>query len=141
MFGYPFPWRNHPPSRRHSGSAGPPATRIRHSIWHPWGHHRQPDRLLGRPARGTIVRLEVGALCEDHTRAPGASRTVLRTLRRQSRMRGSTFFLFSALGGMVWATAVILIGYFFGQSWVEAQHWTGRGPLLLALLLALGLSL
>ena len=58
-----------------------------------------------------------------------------------SRMRGSTFFLFSALGGMVWATAVILIGYFFGQSWVEAQHWTGRGPLLLALLLALGLSL
>src|SRR5215218_1102068 len=58
-----------------------------------------------------------------------------------SRMRGSTFFLYSALGGMVWATAVVLVGYLFGQSWVEAQHWTGRGPLLLALLLALGLSL
>ena len=58
-----------------------------------------------------------------------------------SRMRGSTFFLYSALGGMVWTTVVVLLGYFFGQSWAGAQHWTGRGPLLLALLLAVALSL
>ncbi len=58
-----------------------------------------------------------------------------------SGMRGGTFLLYSALGGTVWATAVVLLGYFFGQSWAEAQHWTGRGPLLLALLLAVALGL
>lgn len=58
-----------------------------------------------------------------------------------SRMRGSTFFLYSALGGMVWTTVVVLLGYFFGQGWAGSQNWTGRGPLLLALLLAVALSL
>jgi membrane protein DedA with SNARE-associated domain len=52
-----------------------------------------------------------------------------------SRMQWSTFLLYSALGGTVWATAVVLAGYFFGQSWASAQHWSGRAPLLLALLL------
>src|SRR5215212_1916862 len=58
-----------------------------------------------------------------------------------SRMRAGTFLLYSALGGTVWATAVVLLGYFFGQSWAEAQHWTERGPLLLAFLLAVALGL
>jgi membrane protein DedA with SNARE-associated domain len=55
--------------------------------------------------------------------------------------RGGTFFLYSALGGMVWVTVVVLVGYGFGQSWAGAQHWTGRSPLLLALLLAVALGL
>jgi membrane protein DedA with SNARE-associated domain len=58
-----------------------------------------------------------------------------------SRMRGSIFLLYSALGGIVWATVVVLIGYFFGQGWAREHHWTGRGPLLLALLLIAALSL
>jgi membrane protein DedA with SNARE-associated domain len=33
-----------------------------------------------------------------------------------SRMRWATFFLYNALGGAVWATAVVLIGYFLGSS-------------------------
>lgn len=53
-----------------------------------------------------------------------------------SRMPWSTFLLYSALGGTVWVTAVVSVGYYFGQGWVAAQDWTGRGPLLLALLLA-----
>jgi membrane protein DedA with SNARE-associated domain len=57
-----------------------------------------------------------------------------------SRMRWDTFFLYSALGGTVWATAVVLAGYFFGQSWTSAQHWSGRVPLLLALLLGAALG-
>jgi membrane protein DedA with SNARE-associated domain len=57
-----------------------------------------------------------------------------------SRMRWDTFFLYSALGGTVWATAVVLAGYFFGQSWTSAQHWSGRVPLLLALLLGVALG-
>jgi membrane protein DedA with SNARE-associated domain len=56
-----------------------------------------------------------------------------------SRMRWGTFLLYSALGGTVWATAVVLVGYFFGQSWSSTQHWSGRAPLLLALLLGVAL--
>jgi membrane protein DedA with SNARE-associated domain len=56
-----------------------------------------------------------------------------------SRMRWDTFLFYSALGGAVWATAVVLLGYFFGQSWTSAHHWSGRVPLLLALLLGVAL--
>lgn len=57
-----------------------------------------------------------------------------------SRMHWGTFFLYSALGGTVWATAVVLVGYFFGQSWTSTQHWSGRAPVLLALLLGVALG-
>jgi membrane protein DedA with SNARE-associated domain len=57
-----------------------------------------------------------------------------------SRMRLGTFLFYSALGGVVWATEVVLVGYFFGQSWSLTQHWSGRAPLLLALVLVVALS-
>jgi membrane protein DedA with SNARE-associated domain len=57
-----------------------------------------------------------------------------------SRMRWATFVFYSALGGAAWATVVVLVGYFFGQSWASAQHWSGRAPLLLALLLTVALG-
>jgi membrane protein DedA with SNARE-associated domain len=57
-----------------------------------------------------------------------------------SRMRWDTFLLYSALSGTVWATVVVLAGYFFGQSWTSAEHWSGRVPLLLALLLGVALG-
>jgi membrane protein DedA with SNARE-associated domain len=52
-----------------------------------------------------------------------------------SRMNWGTFVFYSVLGGAVWATAVVLLGYFFGQSWGATQHWSERSPLLLVLLL------
>ncbi len=52
-----------------------------------------------------------------------------------SRMRWGTFVFYSVLGGTVWATAVVLAGYFFGQSWDATQDWSERSPLLLVLLL------
>jgi len=104
-----------------------------------WGRYVKitPERL-GRVERFFV---RYGGKAVFASRFVSVFRVLGAPVAGMSRMRGSTFFLFSALGGMVWATAVILIGYFFGQSWVEAQHWTGRGPLLLALLLAVGLSL
>jgi membrane protein DedA with SNARE-associated domain len=57
-----------------------------------------------------------------------------------SRMRWSTFLVYSALSGMVWATAVVLLGYFFGEGWGSAQGWSGRAPLLIALLLVVALG-
>jgi len=58
-----------------------------------------------------------------------------------SRMRFGTFLLYSVLGGMVWATAVVLVGYFFGESRGSAQHWSGHAPLLLAVLFVVALGL
>jgi membrane protein DedA with SNARE-associated domain len=57
-----------------------------------------------------------------------------------SRMPWDSFLLYSALGGMVWAPAVVLLGYFFGQSWTSTQNWSGRVPFLLALLLGVALG-
>src|SRR5215203_1274983 len=87
-YGHPFPPCGHPTSRWRTGSARPPGPQGRHSLWHPWRHHRQPDRLLGGPQRGTTFHLEVGTLCEAHPGALGASRTTLRAPRRQGRLRG-----------------------------------------------------
>jgi membrane protein DedA with SNARE-associated domain len=52
-----------------------------------------------------------------------------------SRMNWGTFVFYSVLGGAVWATAIVLLGYFFGQSWGATQHWSERSPVLLVLLL------
>jgi len=57
-----------------------------------------------------------------------------------SRMRWGTFFSYSALGGAVWATAVVLAGYFFGEGWGKAQAWSRLSPLLVVLLLGVASS-
>jgi membrane protein DedA with SNARE-associated domain len=57
-----------------------------------------------------------------------------------SRMHWGTFLLYSVLGGAVWATAVVLVGYFFGETWGSAQGWSGRAPLLLILVLGVALG-
>jgi membrane-associated phospholipid phosphatase len=53
-----------------------------------------------------------------------------------SRMRWATFILYNALGGAVWATAVVLLGYFLGSSIRLVEHWLGRATLVLASVLA-----
>jgi membrane protein DedA with SNARE-associated domain len=57
-----------------------------------------------------------------------------------SRMRWGTFFLYSVLGGAAWATAVVLVGYFFGESWGKAQLWSRLSPLLVVILLGVASS-
>jgi len=54
-----------------------------------------------------------------------------------SRMRWGTFILYNALGGAVWATAVVLVGYFLGSSLELVQRWLGRATLVLVAMLAL----
>ena len=56
-----------------------------------------------------------------------------------SRMHFGTFLFSSVLSGVVWATVVVVVGYFFGHTLTEARHGTGRVPLLLVLLLAVAL--
>jgi membrane protein DedA with SNARE-associated domain len=103
----------------------------------------------GRYVRLTPERLEqVEGLFARHggkavfaARFFSISRLLEALVAGMSRMRWGTFVFYSALGGAVWVTAVVLVGYFFGQSWRSAQHWSGRVPLLLILLLGVGLGL
>jgi membrane protein DedA with SNARE-associated domain/membrane-associated phospholipid phosphatase len=53
-----------------------------------------------------------------------------------SRMRWGSFILYNALGGAVWATAVVLLGYFLGSSIGLVERWLGRATLVLASVLA-----
>lgn len=57
-----------------------------------------------------------------------------------SRMRWSTFFLYNALGGVVWATAAVSVGYLLGGSLDVAERWLGRATLLVAVLVAVALA-
>src|SRR5919107_299883 len=57
-----------------------------------------------------------------------------------SRMRWGTFLIYNALGGAVWATAVVLVGYFLGSSLGLVERWLGRATLVLAVVLALAVG-
>jgi membrane protein DedA with SNARE-associated domain len=103
----------------------------------------------GRYVRLTPERLaQVERLFERHGgkavfvgRFFSVTRVLEALVAGMSRMRWDTFLFYSALGGTLWATAVVLVGYYFGQRWILTQHWSGRAPLLLALLLAVSLGL
>jgi membrane protein DedA with SNARE-associated domain/membrane-associated phospholipid phosphatase len=57
-----------------------------------------------------------------------------------SRMRWGIFLIYNALGGAVWVTAVVLLGYFLGSSLRLVERWLGRATLVLALVLAVAVG-
>ena len=58
-----------------------------------------------------------------------------------SSMPWRKFFLYNVLGGTVWATAAVSLGYFLWASISVVEHWIGRASLLLVAALALALIL
>jgi membrane protein DedA with SNARE-associated domain len=54
-----------------------------------------------------------------------------------SRMSWRKFTLYSVLGGVLWATAAVALGYFLWTSIGLVEHWIGRISLLLAAALVL----
>ena len=57
-----------------------------------------------------------------------------------SQMRWRTFLLYNAFGGIIWATAAVLVGYFLGSSLGLVERWLERATLLLALLAAVAVG-
>lgn len=57
------------------------------------------------------------------------------------RMPYRRFFLFNAVGCVVWASVFTLLGYFLGESWSLVEKWVGRagaiGGVLLVVFIAL----
>jgi membrane protein DedA with SNARE-associated domain len=58
-----------------------------------------------------------------------------------SRMSWGKFALYNVLGGTVWATVAVSLGYFLWASISLVEHWVGRVSLLLVAVLALALLL
>jgi membrane protein DedA with SNARE-associated domain len=54
-----------------------------------------------------------------------------------SRMPWGRFALYNALGGIVWATAAVSLGYILWASISLVEHWVGRASLLLVAALVL----
>jgi membrane protein DedA with SNARE-associated domain len=54
-----------------------------------------------------------------------------------SRMSWGKFTLYSVLGGVVWATAAVALGYFLWASIGLVEHWIGRISLIVAAALVL----
>ena len=96
-----------------------------------------PERL--ERVEGLLARY--GGKAVFAARFFSVSRLLEALVAGMSRMHWGTFFFYSALGGAVWATAVVLVGYFFGESWSSARGWSERAPLLLVLLLGVALGL
>jgi membrane protein DedA with SNARE-associated domain len=55
-------------------------------------------------------------------------------------MHWPTFFLANALGGLTWAVAIGLVGYFFGRSWAAIHHWLGWGAWIVLAVFLLALA-
>ena len=117
-----------------------------------WIGHRAGRAFVlkwGRYVKLTQERLErVEGLFARHggkavfaARFFSLSRLLEALVAGMSRMPWGTFLFYSALSGAVWATAVVLVGYFFGESWSSAQGWSGRAPHLLVLVLGVVLGL
>ena len=58
-----------------------------------------------------------------------------------SRMPWRIFFFYNALGGAIWATAAVLVGYFVGGSFDLVVRWVGRSSALLGIVLGFALAL
>ena len=58
-----------------------------------------------------------------------------------TRMPWGKFTLYNVLGGTMWATAAVSLGYFLWASISLVEHWVGRASLLLLAALALALLL
>jgi membrane protein DedA with SNARE-associated domain len=117
-----------------------------------WVGHRAGRSFVlkwGRYVKLTQERLErVEGLFARHggkavfaARFFSVSRVLEALVAGVSRMHWGTFLHYSVLGGAVWATAVVLVGYFFGESWGSAQGWSGRALPLLVFLLGVALSI
>ncbi|WP_211349460.1 DedA family protein [Micromonospora pisi] len=62
----------------------------------------------------------------------GVLRALVPALAGMTRMPYPRFLLFNVIGGVTWATAVVLIGYALGASWQRAQDYLGQASVALA---------
>lgn len=68
-------------------------------------------------------------------RFTAALRALIPGLAGMARLRYRTFAVYNALGGAVWASGFVLLGYAAGTGWRRVEHTAGRASLLLLIVL------
>ena len=114
-----------------------------------WGHHilrgtighlplvkHHLDKNLDR-ARDYLKRRGGRAVLIG--RFTAALRVLVPGLAGMSEFPYHTFFFFNALGGLIWGTGFVLIGYFGGDAWRRIERIASRIGLALLGLIVLGL--
>jgi membrane protein DedA with SNARE-associated domain len=94
----------------------------------PFLRHRVDDHL--ERARSLLQRR--GGTAVFLGRFTAALRVMVPGLAGMAELPYPTFALFNVAGGIVWATGVVLIGYFAGAAWEHAAHevtWAGAAVL------------
>lgn len=61
----------------------------------------------------------------------GFARALVPFLAGSSRMAYGKFLSYNASGAVLWASGVVLLGYFLGASWQTAERWIGRASAIL----------
>ncbi|MDQ6848453.1 MAG: DedA family protein [Actinomycetota bacterium] len=54
-------------------------------------------------------------------------------------LRYRTFLIWNVTGGVLWATAVVIAGYFAGNAYKRLEHYLGRGAFILLAVIVVGL--
>jgi undecaprenyl-diphosphatase len=68
-------------------------------------------------------------------RFTAALRALIPGLAGMAHLRYRTFAVYNALGGALWASAFVLLGYAAGTGWRRVEHTAGRASLLLLIVL------
>lgn len=71
----------------------------------------------------------------------GFARALVPFLAGSSHMPYRQFLPYNAIGAVLWASAVTLLGYFLGESWHSAERWIGRGSAVIGGLLLFAILL
>lgn len=71
----------------------------------------------------------------------GFARALVPFLAGSSRMPYRKFLPYNAMGAVLWASGVVLLGYFLGAGWQSAERWIGRASAILGGILVFALLL
>jgi membrane protein DedA with SNARE-associated domain/membrane-associated phospholipid phosphatase len=91
-------------------------------------HRRRAERYLA----------ERGGKAVFLGRFTAALRALTPGLAGMARMPYRTFAVYNVAGGVVWASAMVMVGYLAGASWQRAAHWASRIGLVILALVMLG---
>jgi membrane protein DedA with SNARE-associated domain len=112
------------------------------------GRHLGPRLLRSRPLRGQQRRIqgaerflrERGGWAVFLARGTAFLRAAMPALAGVSRMPYGRFLAFNAAGGLLWGVAVVLLGFFAGQSYAAVAGVLGKvGAALVAVVVVVGL--
>jgi membrane protein DedA with SNARE-associated domain len=113
--------------------------RLGRRFGHEWLlHHGRPFGVTReRLARAESFFARHGPKAVFFGRFVGFARALVPFLAGASRMPYRQFFVYNALGAVLWAVGFVLLGYVLGASWRLAEHWIGRATTILVVAAAL----